>query len=364
MKKFKKIIRALPAFMLVCVLLLTGCQNKTGDLDSSVENDTQTSNIDAATTDELGADGEVAIKAGEYESKVFDRSLTEGKLAVYAFRADNGYVYDASSQHAGDSMLIVSPDGKTMLIDMNCPSNTSIVVDSLQKLGIEKLDYLVLSHQHLDHLGAYSIIFRYMEIEQIITNAHEYVGSNTYEDLHKLIDEYEIPCSYAYEGDTIMLGEDVEIKVYNPPEGYDYVGGTDGQNNGSLLLKVIYGDSSFLFGGDLYAEQEEVILAKYADELKVDVAKMNHHGYSTSNTKNWVRAVSPKIAFAQMSGVVEDTIVGRYQVVGAAFLHTALDGPFVIYTDGDGVYDVQVSQDRWLEDFGVNEMENGHMTVE
>lgn len=364
MRKFKNIMRVLPAALLACMLAMTGCQKQTENSDSRSDTNTETSDVDAATTDELSAGEDGAIVAGKYESKVFDRSLTEGQLAVYVFRADNGYVYDVSSQHAGDSMLIISPDGKTMLIDMNSPANTSIIVDSLQKLGIEKLDYLVMSHQHLDHLGAYSIIFRYMEIDQIITNAHEYVGSNTYEDLHALIDEYEITCSYAYEGDTIMLGEEVEIKVYNPPVDFDYKGGTSGQNNGSLLLKVMYGESSFLFGGDLYADQEEVILAKYADELKVDVAKMNHHGYSTSNTKNWVKALSPKIAFAQMSGVVEDTIVGRYQVAGATFLHTALDGPFVIYTDGDGVYDVQVSQERWLEDFGINEMENGHMTIE
>lgn len=362
---FKKLFRALPAFMLASVLALTGCQNAAENTTSETGTEvTEGTTTEVSTDGTVSAEGEGTITAGEYEDKVFKRSLTEGKLAVYVFRADQGYVYDAGSQHSGDSMLIITPDGKTMLVDTNSPSNSSIIVDSLQKLGIEKIDYLVFTHQHLDHVGGYSIVFRYMKIGEVITNAHEYTGSNTYVDLHAKMDEYDIPCTYKYEGDSMMLGKHVKIDFLNPPRDFDYVGGTEGQNNGSILMKMTYKDASFLFGGDLYADQEQIILEKHADELDVDVAKMNHHGDSTSNTKDWVKAVSPKIAFAQMSAVMNDTIAGRYRVQGATLIHTALDGPFVIYTDGDGTYDVQVSQERWVLDFGELITEKGHLTVE
>ncbi len=357
---FKKTFCMLSVLMLAGMLVLTGCQKAETDTDSENE-------VVVDTMTEVSSDGTVSgeeeLTLGEYEDKVFDRSLTKGKFALYVFRADNGYVNDVLSQHSGDSFLIITPDGKTMLIDTNSPTNSSIVVDSLQKLGIKKLDYLVFTHQHLDHIGGYSIIFRYMEIGEVITNAHEYTGSNTYTDIHDLMERKNIPYTYKYEGDSMMLGEYVKLDYYNPPRDFDYVGGTEGQNNGSLLIKMTYKDASFLFGGDLYASQEKVILEKYADELKVDVAKMNHHGDSTSNTKDWVRAVSPKIVFAQMSAVMNDVIVGRYQVQGATMLHPALDGPFVIYTDGDGTYDIQVSQERWVTDFGELDTEKGHLTI-
>lgn len=368
---FKKLFRALPAVMLAGALILTGCQKAEEDTPS--EPGTTTEGIAGevsgeGTTVQTPGDGtaveeEENIQVGEYEAKVFDRSLTKGKFAIYVFRSDLGYVYDAGSQHSGDSQLIITPDGTTMLIDMNSPANGSIIVDSLQKLGIKKIDYLVLTHQHLDHMGGYPTVLRYMEVGELITNDHLYTGSDVYMDFHALLKKQGIPVSYKYEGDSMMLGKEVKIDFYNPPAEFDYSKGTTAQNNGSVLMKMTYKNASFLFGGDLYAAQEEVILEKYASELKVDVAKMNHHGKDTSNTRNWVKAVSPKIAFAEMSAVDSEVIIGRYQVQGSTVLHTALDGPFVIYTDGNGTYDIQVSQDRWVLDFGELETEKGHMTV-
>ena len=64
-----------------------------------------------------------------------------------------------------------------------------------------------------------------------------------------------------------------------------------------------------------------------------------------------------------MTGVVSDVVVGRYQAAGATLVHTALDGPFVIYTSGDDTYEVQAARDRWVETFGLNDMEDGYMMV-
>ncbi len=360
----QKKLHALPALLLACVLALSGCQSSTGS--PKTDSDQTESNKGGSSSEEPGADldGEEEEEAEIYSDKLWDRSLTEGKLALYVLRVSNDYPTDTSVSHAGDAQLLISPDGKTMLIDMNTPTNASIIVATLKKLGIKKLDYLVISHQHIDHLGGFSILFRYMEVGQIITNSHEYTGSSSYRELHKLIERYNIPYSYVYEGDSFSFGEQAQVNIYNPPVDFDYKGGTAGQNNGSLLLKIIYKDSSFLFGGDLYASQEAAILEKYADVLHVGVAKMNHHGYGTSNTREWVKAVSPKIAYGQMTGVVSDVVVGRYQALGSTLLHTALDGPFVIYTDGSDTYEVQAARDRWVETFGLNDMEDGYMVVE
>lgn len=353
---FKKILHALPAFLLACVLFLTGCQTS---IEGSQTDIKQTEiNTDSVSEDETEEEPEI------YADRLWDRSLTEGKLAVYAMRTSNDYTSDSLVSHAGDSQLIITPDGKTMLIDINTPTNASIVVATLQKLGIKKLDYFVLSHTHIDHIGGCPILFRYIEIGEMITNDHFNTGNGTYRDVQKLIERYNIPVTHRYEGDVLELGKYVQIKFYNPPRDFDYSGGTAQQNNGSLLMKMTYKDSSFLFGGDLYASQEDVVLEKYADELQTSVVKMNHHGYGSSNTKAWVKTVSAKIAYGQMTDVVSDVVLGRYQASGSTIFHTGLDGPFVIYTDGDDTYEVQVARDRWIETFGQNDMENGYMVVE
>ncbi len=358
MKTFKRMLQALPALLLACVLVLTGCQNS-AENEHSGEKEVETT----TTADSSGETEENAEEEEIYADKLWDRSLTKGKFAIYVMRVNNPYPTDSLVSHPGDSILLISPDGKTMMIDLNTPTNSAVIVDSLQKLGIKKLDYLVFSHQHIDHIGGISNLLRYIEVDQVLTNSHENTGSGPYRSLHKLLDEHNIPVRYAYEGDSFMLGNEVQVKIYNPPVGFDYKGGTAGQNNGSLLMKFIYKESSFLTGGDLYASQEGEVLRKYADELHVGVAKMNHHGYDTSNTKEWIKAVSPKIAFAQMTGVTSDVVIARYQARGAATFHTALDGPFVIYTDGDDTYEVQVSRERWSENFGQNDMEKGYMVV-
>ncbi len=369
----KRLLRTLTVLLLLLTIIATGCQraaesngeqtdgnplevNGQEEADGKIEN--------GAESEEWPEGEEEGEPEADYSDRVFDRSLTEGKLCVYFIQADNNYAYDTGSQHAGDSMILIAPDGTTMLIDMNSPSNSAPIVGALQRLGIDTIDYLVVSHQHMDHIGGYPAVLRYIKINHVLTNHHEYTGSATYQGMHEEFEAHGIPVTYVAAGETYKFGSDVEMQIYNPSKEQEDWKGTENQNNGSVLLKLVYGDSSFLFGGDLYASQEHALVEKYGDQLHADVIKMNHHGYDTSNTKEWVQTVNAKIAGAMMSSVTSELVMYRYAAVGTITLHTAMDGAYVIYTGGDGKYEVQVSKERWMSEYGTLDLVDGHMIVE
>lgn len=279
--------------------------------------------------------------------RVYDPAAGEGKFSIYFINATKDYVTDSSVTHAGDSTLLVSPDGKTMLIDLNNQANGPEIVSSLQKLGIDTLDYLVFSHPHADHIGSYQVLLRYIKVNQVIMNSHDYSSASAaFAAMMNAFAENNIPIRHVAEGDVIMFGDSVEVTVMNPPVDYVFSDESTVGNNGSLLLRFVYGDSSYLTGGDLYAAQEKVLVEKYGDALKTDVVKINHHGYDSSSSKEWVQAVGCKIAACEANGVNSEVAEGRYRMSGAQTLYTCLDGTIVVRTTGDGTYEVQVEKER------------------
>lgn len=299
---------------------------------------------------------------------VYDPEAGEGKFSIYFINATKDYVTDSSVTHAGDSTLLVSPDGVTMLIDFNNAANGSEIVASLQRLGIETLDYVVLSHPHADHIGSYATVMRYIEIKEVIKNAHDYSASSaTYAAMMDAFEDAGVKITEVTEGDTFKFGDSVDVEILNPPVGYGYDDSTAAGNNGSVLMRFTYGESSYLTGGDLYAEQEKILVEKLGDKLKTDVVKINHHGYDTSSTREWVNAVSCKIAVCEANGVNSDVVEGRYRLSGATTLYTCLDGTVVVRTTGDGTYEVQVEQERYITIYGIltdrEGYQNGRFTL-
>ena len=314
-----------------------------------------------------------------YTETVLDRTLTEGKFACYFLRSSMYYSSCSTSVKAGDSVLFIAPDGTTLLYDVNAPLNSAYIVYALQQLGIEKLDYFVNSHPHHDHIGGFTLLARYIEIGHVYTPPAEVVYSGkTYRQYAKVfmdtVNELGIPHSYLKEGDTFQFGSDVNVKVYNPPaEGIPYEDEEkmDG-NEYSLVLKFTYKDASFLVGGDVGNDAvgrgratEDELVAKYGSELQADVSKMNHHGKATtkSGSAGWLAAVNSKIYVGQTSEVSDEIQYYKYIATGANIFHTGLDGTVLVYTTGDGTYEVQVEQDRYSDYYGTNDTLNGHMQV-
>lgn len=391
MKK-RKFARIISLILIVPLLLLPGC-SKSGDVESKDNNETEANSQEGllgqytskSEDEENKNNNETETNSQEglleqYTSVVLDRSLVEGKFAVYFLRSAVAHSSYTGRSDGGDSALFISPDGKTLLYDCNTIMNSSYIAYALQELGIKRIDYFVNSHPHIDHLGGFRTIARYFEIGQVYLPSNEAQYDDILEEggytkaFLDTIKENNIPYTFLKAGDTFQFGNDVRVNVYNPPEDLDF--DNVDENEWSLLLKFVYKDSSVLIGGDignngtkLGRNTESELLAKYGSELQADVAKMNHHGESKatkSGSREWRETVNPKIWVGMRTVFQDDEQFLRYGINGEKTFHSALDGTVLVYTSGNRTYEVQVERER-IEDvaavYGTNELVNGHVTV-
>lgn len=343
----------LVVFLLIVTLFLTGCTaGKKAPV--SEENETDVSVESEQTSSEYTLIG---------TSPVYDRSLTKDKMAVYYMAADSIYEYSGSTQWYGDSTLIIAPDGTTMLIDIQHPACAPEIVETLKALGVDTIDYLVISHQHDDHIGGYMTLLRHIGVKQIYCNAFEYKTSSVYRGFMSEVEQRQIPVTVLYEGDSFSFGG-IDVDVFHPNKEYEHSSNSHVLNSGSLVMKMTYNKSTFIFGGDIHTDVEAELVQKYGDRLQADVCKTNHHANEDANSKEWIQTVSSKLAITEMSTIQSDRIMGRYAIEGATTLCTGPNGTIVVWTSGDGKYDVQVQDEIWATYSNLpDDVKDGHFVI-
>lgn len=366
MKNKAKLILAILLMMAVC---MAGCRNNNegtdGNTDGEIGNIETGGKIDGVQggTTDVDVDEEYT-----YRDIIYDRSLTEGKMACYFFRSNYLRPKPSGVTTSGDSTLLIAPDGTTMLIDVNLTSITGRVVDYLQHLGIKKLDYLMLSHADIDHYGGYEALFNYIEVGHLlISESPDYmnIANKAGRCVAKAV-ELGIPYTTLHAGMTLDFGG-VHMDTLWPTADYQWET-EDGSsaaliNGGSLVVRFTYKDASFLFAGDLYVAQENIIVDTYGDAIQSDIVKMSHHGLKTSNGDKWIVTTNPKLLCGMVSTMKEEEILLQYMYYEIPFTYSIFDGTTVVYTSGDGVYDVQVERDRDNNYFGSLNTVNGHFQI-
>lgn len=202
----------------------------------------------------------------------------------------NNFIIHYIDVGQGDSALIQS-NGKNLLIDAGTPESSKNLVKYLKRLGIKKLDFIIATHPHADHIGGMESIIRKFDIGYFCAPK---VTENTdiFKDMVTALKEKNISINTISTSKSlpIDLGENTKIEVYSPSDKkYENL------NNYSPLLKIYYGETSFLFTGDAETEAE-MEAVKSNKNLKSDVLKVGHHGSTTSSTDSFLKEVSPKIA--------------------------------------------------------------------
>lgn len=294
--------------------------------------------VPAASSAAVSAPAEKA----DYTDLVLDTSDDAGKLTV-RYLAMKEYVQTGSEKiNVGDCSVYTSPEGLVMMIDCSNPASFPEIDAQLEKMGIEKIDIFVMSHPHADHIGCFTEVAEKYPIGQLYKNSQEYT-SNCYIEAMRLVESLDIPTTVLRDGDSFMFGDEVEVKVYGPSAKMEQsiTDSINDSNNGSLALRMTYGESSFWSAGDNYLNGEQDIVANYGDAIKSDVAKMNHHGYDTSNSKDYIEVLQPKVAVSMHESMTSKTVALRYSTRGAATFYTCMDGTVRVSTTGDGTYDVQ-----------------------
>ena len=183
---------------------------------------------------------------------------------------------------------LIECDGEYMLIDAGYYENGIDVVEYLFDLGVEELDLMVGTHPHGDHIGGLPVVLDYFDTERIWFSAMPYTNG-TVSTFLSAARRHDVEVEQPQVGDTYQLGSALVTMLGPVKTDYEDV------NDISLVLRVDYGDTRFLFTGDMEAIAETDLLDSGAD-VKADVLKVGHHGSYSSTSYRFLREVAPTYA--------------------------------------------------------------------
>lgn len=243
----------------------------------------------------------------------------------------------------GDSELIELPADNgiyTILIDTGESEYGDGLCETLEDLGVSRIDALIMSHPHSDHMGCMWQVMENFPIGCLYMPVVAEERTPTTRAYERVLDtalERDIPFSSLERGSRIDPPGEAELEVYSPEEDADW----DDLNNYSAVIRLSFGDVSFLFTGDAEEESEEIILSTGAD-ISADVLKCGHHGSSTSTSEEFLATVDPTYAVISCGEgnsyghphreTLE--ILDRYSV---ETYRTDLDGTVLFETDGEKI---------------------------
>ncbi len=237
-----------------------------------------------------------------------------------------------------DCTLIKTPSGKHMVIDAGTGDAKYKIFDYLTNNGVKEIEYCVFTHPHEDHIGSAETVIQNFTVNNALLTSKT-GPTATFERLVDALTqskkEHDTKILMPRVGEIYELDKDVYFTILSAD------GDNEDANNSSIALKLTYGNTSFLFTGDAEKSVEEQILYSGAD-ISADVFKCGHHGSSTSNSKNFIRAVSPKIAVVSCGldnsyGHPHREVLSIMSEVGVDLYRTDTDGDIVIFSDGNQV---------------------------
>lgn len=260
-----------------------------------------------------------AEQAGSEHNTEINESLTGKNLTVHFL--DVGQA---------DSALLEF-NGKTILIDAAEQDQGKNIAEYLHARGISRLNYVVATHPHSDHIGGMETILNEFPVENFIDSGYPHT-SKTYENMLNTIDGKNIPFQVAKKGEKIELDSALNIEILNPDSQY-----SDELNENSIVLKISYGEVSFLLMGDAGLETEERIM-KAGDNLDSNILKVGHHASTSGSGESFITAVSPEVSVIEVGagndyGHPHAEVLERLQKVSRVF-RTDLDGTITITTNG------------------------------
>ncbi|MEK9656906.1 MAG: DNA internalization-related competence protein ComEC/Rec2 [bacterium] len=244
----------------------------------------------------------------------------------------------------GDSALIMTPNGKNMLIDAGDKAfgfdvGRSVLLPALRYYGINRLDFFILSHADRDHYAGIESVLPRIPVTHFI----DYSPSRP-KHLRALLHRYSItPTRFSA---SMFRGGDADLKIDFFPMSSFF---TDSRNQGSLLLRVSYKDCSFLFTGDIEEEAEHVLL-NLGVHLDSDVIKVPHHGSKTSSSLPFLLATSAPIAVVSCGRLnrfnhPHSEVLHRYKSMESIIYRTDHHGAILFESDG-----LSIRTRSWLED--------------
>jgi competence protein ComEC len=246
----------------------------------------------------------------------------------------------------GDAILLEFPGGQTALVDAGpltpgFDAGERTVVPYLRRLGIRKIDELVVTHPHSDHLGGVPSLLRHLEVGEIIESGQP-IRSRLYASYLHSSAEHNLRPRAAARGLMLNVTPDARLYVLAPAPQFlsqDTTRPPPNLNNTSVMIRLLYGSVAILLAGDAEQEAEEAVTTRYGAFIRSNFLKVGHHGSSTSSSPRFLDAVQPAMAavsvgrFNRFHHPSPETIL-RLASTGSTVARTDMDGAIIVETDG------------------------------
>jgi competence protein ComEC len=289
------------------------------------------------------------FKPIEYPSRISRASKITVALAgtflmivfVCAFLPKQNLEIDFPDVGQGDSALIRLPEGKNILIDgggtydERFDIGRRVLAPFLWNKGVRRLDLVVLSHPHPDHMNGLKFILKKFDVAEVWTHGQD-AGVTGYDEFNRVVAERSISRKFVSADDPPILLGGAELRVLHPAryfhthERKPYAA----ENGRSLVVRIAFHNHVLLFTGDIGIEAEKELI-KRGQDLKSDLLKVPHHGSTSSSSEAFVSAVRPSVVVVTVGRGnpyhhPSDEVIERYERSGAQVYRTDRDGSVIL----------------------------------
>lgn len=265
-------------------------------------------------------------------------------LATLLFTAISGWLQIATNENKGNLQVSFLDVGQGDAIFIEAPSQMQVIIDTgpngkiLEALNNkisffdQSIDAVILTHPDLDHIGGTIDLFNSYEIPLLIS-----ATSSKQTDATEEIKTLSVERKEVKEGDILMIDpeKNIYLEILHPETDYISVD----SNDQSIVAKLIFNQTCFIFMGDASKEVEMKIIKKYSDKIKCDVLKVGHHGSHTSSEEKFIGFVAPKYAIISAGkdnkfGHPHQEVIDTLSKFNAEILNTADLGNITFWSDG------------------------------
>ena len=236
----------------------------------------------------------------------------------------------------GDATLFQTNAGAA-LVDCSESEYADYILEYLDSLGIEELEYFIITHPDSDHMGSAPAILKGIKVNNFVMNG-QVKGTKFFENTLDVIEEKKINAITAGPGDVFTVGA-LQLSILGPQP---YLVDSDEWNEASLIIHATYGHRAILLTGDAESKGEADLVENYGSIIKCDIFSAGHHGSSTSNSMELLEKADPDIVIISCGennkhGHPHAEAVENFNAIGAEQLLTYKEGTIVFVTDGESL---------------------------